>query len=80
MKISSPISGGVLFKLKKPCKAIKLPLRLVWLDRAVLLHGDEQDVVFEEKGFQFETEFLLKMEKDIQIIRVITMKDILIFI
>ena len=48
MKISSPISGGVLFKLKKPCKAIKLPLRLVWLDRAVLLHGDEQDVVFEE--------------------------------
>ncbi len=48
MKISSPISGGVLFKLKKPCKAIKLPHRLVWLDRAVLLHGDEQDVVFEE--------------------------------
>ena len=48
MKISSPISGGVLFQLKKPCKAIKLPLRLVWLDRAVLLHGDEQDIVFEE--------------------------------
>ena len=48
MKISSPISGGVLFKLKKPCKTIKLPLRLVWLDRAVLLHGDEQDVVFED--------------------------------
>ena len=48
MKISSPISGGVLFKLNKPCKAIKLPLRLVWLDRAILLHGDEQDVVFEE--------------------------------
>ncbi len=48
MKINSLISGGVLFKLNKPCESVKLLLPLVSLNRPILLHGDEQDIVFEE--------------------------------
>jgi len=48
VKVNSLIFGEVLFKLNKSCKSVALPLRLVCLSGAILLHGDEQDMVFEE--------------------------------
>ena len=48
MKINSLIFGGALFKLNKSYESVTLLLSLVWLKRPILLHGDEQDIVFEK--------------------------------